>query len=200
LELGFVEFFANTIGHYRQFLSRDKFNKEAFCKNKPDLTKFLEGLVGSQMFEQFIVQRQSETFSSRTMTGRFEKRLTLSPKEASLNISSNRNSFLKALGGVPEIKHLDTTPDEVMLREGWLEKFGKGLKGTWAISTGQAQGREVGTWQDRYFKMSWTKLTYHKSRSVCALLVESDNDSFLRSIFHRTRPLARLRSAKSLRL
>eukprot|EP01122_Echinamoeba_exundans_P012302 TRINITY_DN5100_c0_g3_i1.p1 TRINITY_DN5100_c0_g3~~TRINITY_DN5100_c0_g3_i1.p1 ORF type:complete len:983 (-),score=166.94 TRINITY_DN5100_c0_g3_i1:1155-4103(-) len=171
LELGCVDFLAQLMGPYKMFLTKTNFDKEGFAKNQAELKQFREAFAGSQMFEQFIVQRQSTLQADRAADGRFERRLTITKtlNLGTLQTSANVVGLKSDLGlnvsseNDPIVAAMNLDINEVILRTGWLAKFGKGLKGHWAASRGQ-DTTEVGSWQARYFRLTWTKLHYFRYR------------------------------------
>lgn len=172
LELGCVDFLAQLMGPYKMFLTKDSFDKDGFIAELPSLQKFREAFSGSQMFEQFIVQRQSTLLADRAADGRFERRLTatktlhLGTAETSANVVGLKADLALPTGvgdNDPIVAAMSTDINEVVLRTGWLAKFGKGLKGHWAASRGHDTS-EVGSWQARYFRLTWTKFHYYRYR------------------------------------
>lgn len=152
IENAFISFFAETMGHYTNYLTATEFDKDAFLTFDPTLEPFLRGVGGSQLFEQFIVQRQA---SSR-IKNKTQPALTAPPKRAASSTQADPNS--------------DAKLSEVIVREGYISKWGKGMKGTaWArIKEGKdhrGTNHEgmVGTFQLRYWKLSYFTLSYHKS-------------------------------------
>jgi len=48
-----------------------------------------------------------------------------------------------------------------------MYKFGKGIKAAWAHSGfAHSQNKEVGVWQLRYLKLTWSQLSYYRKREV----------------------------------
>jgi hypothetical protein len=151
MENAFISFFAETMGHYTQFLTANSFDKKAFLEFDPQLTPFLTGVGGSQLFEQFIAQRQnSSRIKGKTSLGSLPSPRGLSSTKADLTT--------------------DAKLADVVVREGYLSKWGKGMKGTaWARlkegkdHRGTIHEGSMGTFQLRYWKLSYFALTYHKS-------------------------------------
>lgn len=152
MENAFISFFAETMGHYTNYLTATEFDKEPFLTFDPPLEPFLRGVGGSQLFEQFIVQRQA---SSR-VKGRTQP---LGAPPPARRATSNQADLTT-----------DAKLADVVVREGYISKWGKGMKGTaWARlkegkdHRGKNDETMVGTFQLRYWKMSYFNLTYHKS-------------------------------------
>jgi hypothetical protein len=150
MENAFISFFAETMGHYTNYLTASSFDKEGFLTFDPTVTAFLRGIAGSQLFEQFIAQRQqSSRIKTKTQTNPLSSRRALTC-------------------------HADLSTDaklsEVIIREGYVSKWGKGMKGTaWARfkegkdHRGIIHEHTVGTFQLRWWKLSYWTLSYHKS-------------------------------------
>lgn len=152
MENAFISFFAETLGHYTNYLTATEFDKESFLAFDATLEPFLRGVAGSQLFEQFIVQRQS---SSR-IKGRTQPLAGAGPQKRVTTTQADLNT--------------DAKLSDVIIREGYISKWGKGMKGTaWARlkegkdHRGKNDEGMVGTFQLRYWKMSYYNLTYHKS-------------------------------------
>ena len=152
IENAFISFFAETMGHYTNYLTATEFDKEAFLAYDSTLEPFLRGVAGSQLFEQFIVQRQS---SSR-IKGKTGPLGSLPPARVASSTQADLNT--------------DAKLSDVIIREGYISKWGKGMKGTaWARlkegkdHRGKNDEGMVGTFQLRYWKMNYFNLTYHKS-------------------------------------
>lgn len=152
MENAFISFFAETLGHYTNYLTATEFDKESFLAFDTTLEPFLRGVAGSQLFEQFIVQRQS---SSR-IKGRTLPLASSGPQKRVTTTQADLNT--------------DAKLSDVIIREGYISKWGKGMKGTaWARlkegkdHRGKNDETMVGTFQLRYWKLSYFNLTYHKS-------------------------------------
>jgi len=150
IENAFISFFAETMGHYTNYLTATQFDKAAFLAYDPIMTPFLTGVSGSQLFEQFIVQRQSSSrIKGKTQLGPLPKPRELSSSQVDLNS--------------------DAKLSEVILREGYLSKWGKGMKGNaWAKLKERSGSGEnsVGTFQLRWWKLTYWTLSYHKSEDA----------------------------------
>lgn len=150
IENAFISFFAETMGHYANYLTSNSFDKEGFLTFDPTLTPFLKGVAGSQLFEQFIAQRQqSSRIKTKTQTNPM-------PPRKSLTCHADLSTDAKLA--------------ETLIREGYLSKWGKGMKGTaWARlkegkdHRGSNHEHTVGTFQVRWWKLSYWTLSYHKS-------------------------------------
>mmetsp|Transcript_1460 Transcript_1460/g.1861 ORF Transcript_1460/g.1861 Transcript_1460/m.1861 type:complete len:633 (-) Transcript_1460:56-1954(-) len=57
LTAGFINFFVQTVGPYRNYIKDGSFDSENFTEARPNLKPFLEQLATAQMFEIFIQER-----------------------------------------------------------------------------------------------------------------------------------------------
>lgn len=91
---GLIAFNIGLLASYRDFIKDDEFDREGFLEANSNSRKFLELLVGSQLFETFIAERIKSKKSS-AWHGKFEKRLTMwidTAAESGFDVPSHSSS------------------------------------------------------------------------------------------------------------
>lgn len=131
LQDGLSAFIRKTVGHFGSFVRREGFDKSEFIKYKPELVDFLTTIAGSQLFEQFVNDQNNDRFSEDHQ------------KDHEVVEKCQRASIYNPL------------KTEIYLREGYLEKYGKGFRGN-IVS-------DVGTFQTRFFKLTMNTLSYYRN-------------------------------------
>lgn len=133
LERGFASFLGKTVGHFHSFVRKEGFDQKEFIKHIPELTEFLTAIAGSQLFEMFVNDRNNDQLAEL-----YQGEEDTDPTEKSKRLSQ-----------------YDPSTTDVYLREGYLEKYGKGFRGN-IVS-------DVGTFQTRYFRLTTNALSYYRN-------------------------------------
>ncbi|XP_049851813.1 DENN domain-containing protein 2A-like isoform X2 [Schistocerca gregaria] len=163
-------FFYEIFSHYTKFITESSFDRQGFIEYRKNLRPLLEIIAGSQLFEQFIVQTQLILASSR----KSGKKLPFSePSQPPFNMKSDYEANPRASINITKLKPTAIDLDSIFIREGFLKKYGKGIKGTawarWKEGKDYYKGSDdnsKGTFQQRYWRLGHNYFSYYKKKNT----------------------------------